>query len=214
MSRLNDLVGKTFGRLIVINRAPNNKTGQAYWYCECECGSMKKVRGTHLTSGRVTSCGCLVKELKTTHGMHGTPEYKAYYNMIKRCEYEGDNRYADYGGRGIKVCTEWRNSFEKFLADMGARPSNRHSIDRIDVDGDYEPSNCRWATIEEQERNKRVRWDSSTGVRGVFLDKKTGKYIAQIYFDGRSKRIGTFDNLEDAETARKEVEEKYWRCNS
>lgn len=121
-----------------------------------------------------------------------------------------DKRYADYGGRGIRVCPEWRNSFEQFLADMGPRPSNKYSIERLYVDGDYAPWNCIWASSEIQERNKRVRKDSVTGVRGVVLDKNTGKYIAQIYFNGKTERIGTFDNLQDAAKARKDAEAFYW----
>jgi hypothetical protein len=163
-----------------------------------------------LTSGRSTSCGCYSAELATRHGLHGTSEYRAYYNMIKRCEYKSDVAYADYGGRGIRVCSEWRRSFEQFYEDMGPKPSPEHSIDRIEVNDNYEPANCRWAIPEIQERNKRVRWDSLTGVRGVTLNRNTGKYVVQIYVDGKTKRVGTFGKLDDAAKARKEAEMKYW----
>ena len=93
---------------------------------------------------------------------------------------------------------------------MGPRPSDSHSMDRTDVNGNYEPSNCRWADIETQERNKRTRKDSETGVRGVRIDTETGKYIASIYFNGKNKRIGTFPILEEAAKARKEVEKVIW----
>lgn len=210
MAKMNDLTGQRFGRLIVIERGDNSKTGQAYWWCFCDCGEVKQFRGTHLTSGRSTSCGCYSADRAIRHGMHGTPEYRAYYNMIKRCEYKNDNRYADYGGRGIQVCPEWRKSFDKFLADMGPRPSDQHSVDRIDVNGHYEPENCRCAVKETQEHNKRPRKDSPVGVRGVRYNQKNGKYIAQIYVNGRTKRIGTYSTLEDVEAARKEAERKYW----
>ena len=214
MSKLKDLLGLKFERLTVVERAPNSKTGQAYWHCECKCGSASVVRGAHLMSGRITSCGCYSREFHTSHGLYRTPEYRAYYNMIKRCEYENDVAYADYGMRGIKVCHIWRESFERFIADMGPRPSDEHSIDRINVDGDYGPGNCRWASVEVQERNKRIRWDSLTGTRGVVINQKTGKYIAQIYTRGKNKRIGTFGSLEVAVEARKEAERKYWGTSS
>lgn len=214
MSKLKDLLGQKFESLTVVGRAPNNKTGQAYWHCECKCGGSALVRGAHLLSGRTTSCGCYVREFHTSHGLHGTPEYRAYYNMIKRCEYEDDEAYADYGMRGIKVCREWRDSFAVFIADMGPKPSGKHSIDRINVDGNYEPGNCQWASAEDQERNKRIRWDSLTGTRGVVINQKTGKYIAQIYVKGKNHRIGTFESLGAAVEARREAEKKYWRPES
>lgn len=207
--KLNDLTNQKFGRLTVLERAKNNKTGQAYWFCSCECGKEKTVRGSHLTGGASTSCGCKTLEATTKHGKCRSVEYRAYYNMIKRCEYVNDNRYEDYGGRGIRVCPEWRASFEKFFEDMGPRPSNRYSIDRIDVNGNYEPTNCRWASIETQERNKRVRRDSQTGVRGVVV-AENGKYIAQIHSGGKTKRIGTFKVLSTAKDARKKAEKKHW----
>lgn len=130
--------------------------------------------------------------------------------MIKRCEYVNDNRYADYGGRGIQVCAEWRNSFEKFYVDMGPKPSDQHSIDRIEVNGNYEPGNCRWAVKETQERNKRPRKDSPVGVRGVVYSKDSDKFVAQIYTNGTTKRIGTYKSLPEAKKARKDAEQKYW----
>ncbi|MFB0845749.1 AP2 domain-containing protein [Paenibacillus oleatilyticus] len=209
-----DLTGMTFGRLTVIERGKNSKTGQAYWWCFCECGEVKQFRGTHLTSGRSTSCGCYSVDRAIKHRMSGTPEYRAYYNMIKRCEYINDHRYMDYGGRGIRVCPEWRESFEQFLADMGPRPTRNHSIDRIDVNGHYEPKNCRWAVKETQEHNKRPRKDSPVGVRGVRHDGQSGKYIAQIYVNGKTRRIGTFITLEEASAARKEAEARFWGVNN
>lgn len=93
---------------------------------------------------------------QTTHGMSRSPEHNAWARMIQRCENPNEGGYKNYGGRGIRVCAEWRASFSAFLRDMGRRPSGIHSIDRIDVDGDYAPGNCRWATPSEQSRNRRV----------------------------------------------------------
>ncbi len=90
-----------------------------------------------------------------THGMHGTPEYRSWQGAKQRCLNPSDDHYANYGGRGIQICERWRDSFLSFYEDMGPRPSILHSIDRIDVNGNYEPSNCRWATASEQQRNKR-----------------------------------------------------------
>jgi hypothetical protein len=106
------------------------------------------------------SCGCLRSETHTTHGTtkggHKTPEYRAWQAMKNRCYYEGHVQFKDYGGRGIVVCERWLESFETFLADMGPRPTPSHSLDRFpDVNGNYEPSNCRWATSSEQHRNRR-----------------------------------------------------------
>lgn len=211
MSNFKRLEGERFGKLTVMSRAENNSTGQSYWNCICDCGNQKQIRGGHLTSGNIVSCGCHAREKSTKHGMSKSPEYKAYYNMIKRCYYENDNRYSDYGGRGIKVCPRWLSSFENFVTDMGAKPSKKHSIDRIDVDGDYSPDNCRWATVEEQERNKRTRDDNRTGVRGVILSRDGESYVAQIYHEGKTIRLGSFKSLDDAAVARKAAERKYWK---
>lgn len=163
MSALIDLTGKRFARLLVIGRATATG-GQAKWECLCDCGAKRTVISALLRSGGTKSCGCLKREnliaRSTTHGMSRvgcrTPEYTAWANMIARCE--DQNRTADwplYGGRGITVCARWRSSFEAFLADIGRRPSARHSIDRIDTDGHYEPGNVRWAAPEVQHNNRR-----------------------------------------------------------
>lgn len=159
MTRLVDLTGQRFGALVVLRRAPNRGRKSAWWV-RCDCGAEKVTRGGGLKGGSVKSCGpsCRFSPSTTgriTHGKSKTVEYRIWKNMISRCETPSQSVYPHYGGRGIKVCDRWRNSFEVFLADMGPRPSPRHSIDRIDVDGDYEPNNCRWADAAEQRANRR-----------------------------------------------------------
>lgn len=159
-----DLTGQTFGRLTVLRRIENDKHGKTRWLCRCECGD-EAVRSAHLMrKGESLSCGCLQRETNvsapTIHGHakvgRATKEYIVWSNMIARCENPKATRFDAYGGRGIAVCERWRNDFAAFLADMGPRPSSRHTIDRFpDNDGDYEPGNCRWATMKEQGRNKR-----------------------------------------------------------
>lgn len=153
-----DLVGMTFGRLTVISREPRPPRGDgvhSFWLCQCTCGNTKSVRMTALRSGRTKSCGCLQKSAHITHGMSKTPEFRTWMQMLGRCYLSTHKQFSDYGGRGIIVSDEWRQSFETFYRDMGPRPSAKHSLDRRNNDDGYSRTNCRWATIREQQRNRR-----------------------------------------------------------
>lgn len=157
-----DLTGKSFGRLVVLKRALDDKRIGTFWLCQCSCGNRKNIRGGDLKNGRTRSCGCLLREttIKRSfkHG-HSTRNQKskmhsAWEHMIQRCGNPNDSDYIHYGGRGIKVCDRWKE-FVNFLEDMGEPPTKDHSIDRIKNDKGYCKSNCQWATRKDQGRNKR-----------------------------------------------------------
>ena len=156
--RFINLEGQRFGRWTVLEFAGRQKK-KVMWFCRCDCGTISTCASAHLRNGLSRSCGCykdeVIGSLNRTHGFSKTGTYRIWKAMRDRCNREGSIQYRDYGGRGIKVCERW-NSYENFLADMGERPSRKHSIDRYpDIDGNYEPGNCRWATVTDQARHKR-----------------------------------------------------------
>lgn len=154
--------GLRFGRLVAIERV-QSKEKNAQLKCRCDCGNLTIVPLNRLRNGGSRSCGCLMRELATiratTHGHtpkgHQPVEYRCWQSMKSRCLYPRNASFAYYGGRGIKVCDRWLNSFKNFLADMGRKPSPQHSIDRINPLLGYFPANCRWSTAKEQANNRR-----------------------------------------------------------
>lgn len=160
MPPLNDLTGKRYGRLTVMKRSAVKK-GHTIWSCVCDCGNLIEAEAYNLTTGHTQSCGCLQKERasesNSTHRMRNTRLYRIWSSMHTRCYRPSYHAFADYGGRGIAICDEWLHSFENFRDwALSHGYSDDLSIDRIDVDGNYEPGNCRWATWSEQNRNKRI----------------------------------------------------------
>lgn len=157
-----DLTGHRFGRYVVLAFAGRGSRSKPRWLCRCDCGVEKIVGGSNL--GRKTrSCGCLYRERRYTANLrHGdfrggrrTKEYRAWESMKRRCLSPKAQSYRWYGKRGIRVCDEWLHDFPAFLKHIGRAPSPKHSIDRIESDGNYEPGNVRWATATEQSRNRR-----------------------------------------------------------
>lgn len=184
-----DLTGQRFGRLIAVECTGSRWGEGRLWRCLCDCGTEVAVTAKSLRRGHTRSCGCLARDVAGArfykHGASNgggirlaSPEYQTWQGMKDRCYNTNDAGFHNYGARGIAMCGRWRESFDDFLADMGPRPSCSHSVDRIDVNGNYEPSNCRWATTKQQSRNRRnnfiitafgesmvaIDWQARTGV--------------------------------------------------
>jgi uncharacterized protein YkuJ len=203
------VIGEKFTRLTVLN-APV-KVGRRYKAnCLCDCGNTVMVDTAHLRSGHTASCGCLqrddIRQRQTKHGRYYEPEFLAWSNMKKRCV---EPRYAKWYA-GVSVCDRWLQSYDAFLADVGRKPSSKHSLDRIDSKGNYEPNNVRWATRNTQSRNTKVFETSATKIKGVTWSKDKQKWRASIYVNNVQKHLGYFDDIKLAADARTAGERKYW----
>lgn len=187
-----DETGKRYGRLTILSFSHFEQEGKGrrpFWNCQCDCGKIVKKRSKTMKNGDSLSCGCIRRETTTAKNyVHGSaprkacsPEYKTWCDIIKRTENQKYIHFKNYGGRGITVCERWRNSYSNFLGDMGQKPSPKHSIERINNEGDYEPSNCCWATQKAQCRNKRnnhkITHEGTTLCLGAWAEKLGMNYM-------------------------------------
>jgi len=196
-----------FGTLTLIQKLSDNNI-----LCRCECGNTKILKNytayRSIKNGRSMSCGC--KHHCKTHGNSNSKEYQVWVSIKQRTTNPKDKGYKDYGGRGITICDRWHDSFENFIADMGDRPKDKPTIDRIDVNGNYEPSNCRWSSWKTQSLNKR-KYPCKSGTTGVCFknDKRVKKWCAQITVDYKNICLGHFRTKKEAIVARKKAENIY-----
>lgn len=190
MSKPIELTGKKFGRLTPLSIAGKSKRGCNLWECMCDCGNMTTLSASEIHKGITLSCGCLRNEMTSkrfsTHRLCKSEEYKSWRSMKGRCLDPNSNRYSKYGGAGIKINERWlgKSGFGNFLADMGPKPGPEYSIDRYpDNNGDYGPVNCRWATIDQQTRNRSSNvWIEYQGERMILTDwvRKLGLNIGTV----------------------------------
>ena len=204
--KLVDRTGQRFGRLVVVEQAGRTASKKVLWKCICDCGNETKTDSGSLVTGNTTSCGCALKEAITKHGGWNKSSYNTWRAMVRRCTNSKDKDYPRYGGKGVTVCPKWMD-YTKFAADMG-EPEGDETLDRIDVYGNYEPNNCRWAGVKTQNRNTRLRVNSTTGFTGVSAVGK--RYLAKITANKKSYYSKLFDTAEEAAVARKELERIHW----
>lgn len=165
-ARVNITLGSRFGRWTVVSMGESASYGGRKWNCVCDCGAEVQVLSKYLRNGKSQSCGCIQR----THGLSSSPEYGIWRLMLRRCDDPRVEKYHCYGGRGIIVCPEWVASFEVFYRDMGPRPDG-YTLERIDVNGNYEPSNCKWDSWANQHKNKRTNvWLTLNGERRLLMD--------------------------------------------
>lgn len=206
MPKFIDRSGYKYGRLTVLRFVGSSKL-KTLWECVCDCGKTVTTTSGALATGNTSSCGCLLKDRTTKHGGSGKGSYNTWRAMLRRCTNPADKDYPRYGGMGVAVDPRWRD-YLTFSADMGEPPTPKHSLDRIEPNGDYTPLNCRWATPQEQCRNIRAFGK----MRGVRLRGK--KWYAEIAVNKKKLYSCGFFTEEEAVAARSQLELLHWGENS
>ena len=181
-----NLTNQVFGRLTVIAYAGALRKA-THWFCECECGNVVKIGARNLVRGITKSCGCMRQEMMTTHGKARTCEYKIWQSMKARCKNPNAKAYPYYGGRGIKVCKRWLAGFDSFYEDMGERPSEKHSLERVENNGDYSPENCKWVLRIEQSNNQRNNILATVGGQTKTIAQWSGGTQTKMYGRARAR---------------------------
>lgn len=209
-NKRHEMIGKKFGKLTVLNEI-GIENHKRMWDCLCDCGNHKKVSTAHLINGSVKSCGCLVHETSYRHGLSHNPIYKTLSAMKQRCYNPNNPEYKNYGARGITICEEWidkEHGAERFV-EWSIKNGYKKglSIDRINNNGNYEPSNCRWTTANIQMFNRR-KPKNKLGVVGVKQDK--GRFYPSIKVNRKTLCLGGYATIEEAVDARKQAELKYY----
>lgn len=207
MGRFVNRAGQVFGRLTVTARAGTDANKKVIWACLCQCGKEVFVPSGSLVTGNTTSCGCYLKERITKHGGWKNASYNSWRAMIRRCTVITDKDYPRYGGRGVSVCPTWMD-YKTFVADMG-EPNGAETLDRIDGYGNYNKTNCRWATPTVQARNIRAPKSSESGVTGV-IKTYYGKWMASITANKKRYYAPVRDTVEESAQDRKELERLHW----
>ena len=207
MPKFIDQAGKRFGRLFVLKHAGRNKSLKQMWLCKCDCGNEKIVCTPELNRGSTLSCGCLLKEKITKHGGYKKSSYNTWKGMMRRCNNPKDKDYFKYGGAGIKVDPRWFD-YVNFVADMG-EPTGNDTLDRIDPYGNYTPTNCRWASLPTQARNRRLGKNNQFGHVGI-TKTHNNKWIAKITKGKKAFYSKVTETFEEAIAERKILEQKYW----
>lgn len=213
------LAGAKYGRLTTIER--NAGSGSARWSCICECGNLTSVLAEDLKTGNTKSCGCYKRdvtvkrntEIMTKHGLSEHPLYKIWNEMVRRCHNPQSTSYSYYGARGISVCEEWRDDVAAFInwAEKESNWKEGLTIERIDVNGNYEPSNVTWDTFYIQAINTRVGSNNKSGYRGVGFVKSSKQWRARITHLDKQHQLGLFDNIDEAVEARQLGEIQYFK---